>query len=80
MSIIFSKITSVFDVFLADEDKVGEQVRATMTTNGKKCFGLGGNEEEALESLRDNVNNHYNAQRHVANLEINKANGEYFFD
>lgn len=80
------KITAVkadeiaFNAFVADEDKVGDQVRATITVDGVEINAMGDNEDLAIEALRQKVSDHYNAKKHEANLEINKAIGLRFFE
>jgi flagellar hook-associated protein FlgK len=69
-----------FNSFLADEDKVGDQVVASLVVNGEEFNGLGDDREEAIEDLRERVNAHYNAQKHIAKVEIDKAIGQYFFE
>lgn len=80
------KITTVkaeeiaFNAFVADEDKVGDQVKATLTVDGKEFNGMGDTKKSAIEALEDRINRHLNAQKHIAKIEIDKANGQYFFD
>lgn len=80
MSVKFNKVQNAFDQFVADEYKTGEQIQATLTVNGKEFSGMGSTREAALEDLQERVNAHSNAQKYVAQTEIKKANGEYFFD
>lgn len=68
------------NAFVADEDKVGDQVRATIVIDGQEINAMGNTEDEAIESLRERVSAHYNAKKHEANLEINKAIGLNFFE
>ncbi len=69
-----------FNAFLADEDKVGGQTKATLTVDGKEFNAMGDTKEEALADLQERINDHYNAQKHIAKIEIDKATGLYFFD
>ena len=41
---------------------------------------MGDTKDEAIEELREEVSSYYNAQKHIKNLEINKAIGLHFFD
>lgn len=69
-----------FNAFLADQDKVGDQVQATITLDDQTLSAMGDNEELAIEALRQKVSDYYNAKKHKANLEINKAIGLAFFE
>jgi len=71
---------NIWNAFLADEDKVGDQLRATITVDGKEINAMGDTEDEAIEELREKVSDHYSAKKHEANLEINKAIGLNFFE
>lgn len=66
--------------FLADEDKLGDQIIASITIDGEEFSAMGDNQEVAIENLRDSLKSHYYAKNHVAQLEINKAIGLYFFE
>lgn len=66
--------------FLADDDKLGDQVIASITIDGKEFSAMGDSEEVAIENLRDSIKAHYDARNHVAQLEINKAIGLHFFE
>ncbi len=68
------------NTFLADEDKIPDQVVATLVIDGEEFNGLGDDEESAVLDLREKVDGYYNAKKHTANNEINKAIGLYFFD
>lgn len=66
--------------FLADEDKLGDQVIASTSIDGKQFSAMGDNKEAAIENLRDSIKSHYYAKNHIAQLEINKAIGLRFFE
>lgn len=66
--------------FLADEDKLGDQIIASVTIDGKEFSAMGDDQEVAIENLRDSIKSHYYAKNHIANLEINKAIGLHFFE
>lgn len=66
--------------FVADEYKVGDQVQATIVIDGEEISAMGNTEDEAIEGLREKVSDHYNAKKHIANLEINEAIGLNFFE
>ena len=66
--------------FLADEDKLGDQIVASITFDGREFSGMGDTQEIAIEDLRDQIDGHFNAQKHIAKTEIDKAIGQYFFD
>jgi len=66
--------------FLVDEDKLGDQVIASINIDGKEFSAMGDNEEAAIEILRDSLKSHYYAKNHVAQLEIDKAIGLHFFE
>jgi len=69
------------NAFVADEDKVGDQVQATITLDdGTEFSAMDDNEDLAIENLREKVGGHYSAKKHIANLEINKAIGLNFFE
>lgn len=71
---------NIWNAFLADDDKIGDQVRATIVIDGLEISAMGDDEDLAVEELRQKVSDHYNAKKHVANLEINKAIGLKFFE
>lgn len=68
------------NAFLADEDKVGDQVRATFLLEGKEISAMGSTEDEAIAELRQKISDHYSRKKHIANLAINKAIGLNFFE
>jgi hypothetical protein len=80
------KITAVkaeeitFNTFLADEDKIGDQVRVTLIVDDIEINAMADTEELAFAELREKVNDHYRAKAHQANLEINKTIGLNFFE
>jgi len=69
-----------FNAFVTDEDKVGDQVKVTITVDGTEISAMGDNEDLTIETLRQKVSDHYNAKKHEANLEINKTIGLRFFE
>lgn len=70
------------NAFVADEDKVGDQVRATITLDGDdvEISAMGDTEDLAAQNLRQKVSDHYSAKKYEADLEINKAIGLNFFE
>jgi len=70
----------VFNNFVADEDKVGDKVRATIIVDGQEINAMSNTEDEAIEELRKKVSDYYGAKKHIANLKINKAVGLNFFE
>lgn len=71
---------NAFNAFLADDDKIGDQVQVTVTVDGKEISAMGNTKDEAIEAVREKVSDHYSAKKHIANLEINKAIGLNFFE
>lgn len=71
---------NAFNAFLADDDKINDQVKATITIDGKEIGAMGNTEDEAIEELREKVSDYFSAKKHMANLEINKAIGLNFFE
>jgi len=66
--------------FLADEDKIGDQVLAQVEIEGKLFTGSGNTQDEAFENLKERVDGWYSAKAYIAKVEIDKANGQYYFD
>lgn len=83
MSVVITQVKSSeiwTNAFVADEDKIGDQVQATIKIDGKEISAMGNTEDEAIEGLREKVSDHYDAKKHIANLEINRAIGLNFFE
>ena len=83
MSVIFQVLKAednVLNRFVADEDKKGDQIIATLEFEGEQFNGMGDTKDAALEDLCDKVSAYFNAQKNNALLEVNKALGQYFFD
>jgi len=66
--------------YLADEDKICDQIMVSTTVETKKFSALGDTQDEAIEDLRGRIADHYNAIKYVAQLEIDKAIGLHFHD
>lgn len=71
---------NIYNAFLEDDYQIGNQIEASIEFDGKNFFGRGNNQDAAIEELRDAINRHYNAKKHAANTEINKALGQLFHD
>lgn len=65
---------------LADEDKIGDQIIATVEIDGQSFSGQAATQEEAVTDLKERVAAHFRAEAHKLLLEIDKADGRYFFD
>lgn len=65
---------------LADDDKLGDQVMASMTLGGRKFSAMGDSQDEAIKGLREVVNDHFNAEKVMAQGIIDKAIGIRFFE
>ena len=66
--------------FLADDDKVGDLVIATVVIDGEEISGNGETSEEANASLLERISNLNRRKMEAAKRAIARANGEYFFD
>lgn len=66
--------------FLADADKLGDQITASINIDGEEFSAMGDSEEVAIKNLRDSIKSHFSAKNHIAQLEINKAIGLRFFE
>lgn len=81
-SVIFTTVKSEENAFnsIFPDYQVGDQVKATLVIDSKEFNAMGNTKQEALDDLQNRIDAHYNSQKHIAKTEINKANGEYFFD
>lgn len=66
--------------FLDEADKFGDLMITTVVIDNIEFHGRGVNEEQAVKNLKERINNYFNAKKHEANLKIDRAIEQYFFE